>query len=82
MVQISRLSDGTRKLVSIAEITGMEGEVVTMQDIFVFRKRGIRENGEVIGEFVPTGIRPKFSERLIVTGIQLPVSMFEKEEPK
>jgi pilus assembly protein CpaF len=82
VVQISRLSDGTRKLVSIAEITGMEGEVVTMQDIFVFRKRGVRENGEVIGTFVPTGIRPKFSERLIVTGIQLPVSMFEREEPK
>jgi pilus assembly protein CpaF len=58
----------------------MEGEVVTMQDIFMFRKRGIRENGEVIGEFVPTGIRPKFSERLIVTGIQLPMSMFEKAE--
>jgi pilus assembly protein CpaF len=80
VVQVSRLSDGTRKIVSIAEITGMEGEVVTMQDIFVFRKRGIRENGEVIGEFVPTGIRPKFSERLIVTGIQLPMSMFEKAE--
>lgn len=80
VVQVSRLSDGTRKVVSIAEITGMEGEVVTMQDIFVFRKRGVRENGEVIGEFVPTGIRPKFSERLIVTGIQLPMSMFEKAE--
>ncbi len=80
VVQVSRLSDGTRKIVSIAEITGMEGEVVTMQDIFMFRKRGIRENGEVIGEFVPTGIRPKFSERLIVTGIQLPMSMFEKAE--
>ena len=80
VVQISRLSDGTRKLVSIAEITGMEGEVVTMQDIFVFRKRGVRETGEVIGSFVPTGIRPKFSERLVVTGIQLPMSMFEREE--
>jgi pilus assembly protein CpaF len=80
VVQVSRLSDGTRKVVSIAEITGMEGEVVTMQDIFMFRKRGIRENGEVIGEFAPTGIRPKFSERLIVTGIQLPMSMFEKAE--
>ena len=80
VVQVSRLSDGTRKVMSIAEITGMEGEVVTMQDIFVFRKRGIRENGEVIGEFVPTGIRPKFSERLTVTGIQLPMSMFEKAE--
>ncbi|MBZ5501976.1 MAG: CpaF family protein [Acidobacteriia bacterium] len=77
VIQVSRMSDGTRKVVSIAEITGMEGDVVTMQDIFVFRKRGIRENGEVLGDFLPTGIRPKFSERLLVTGIQLPMSMFE-----
>jgi len=77
VIQVSRMSDGTRKVVSVAEITGMEGEVVTMQDIFVFRKRGIRENGEVIGEFVPTGIRPKCAERLIIAGIQLPISMFE-----
>jgi len=48
-----------------------------MQDIFVFRKRGIRENGEVIGDFMPTGVRPKFAEKLLVTGIQLPSSMFE-----
>ena len=78
VIQVSRMSDGTRKIVSVAEITGMEGDVVTMQDIFVFRKRGIRENGEVIGNFVPTGIRPKFSERLLVSGIQLPMSMFEQ----
>lgn len=77
VIQVSRMSDGTRKVVSIAEITGMEGEVVTMQDIFVFRKRGIKETGEVMGEFVPTGIRPKFGERLLVTGIRLPMSMFE-----
>jgi len=77
VVQVSRMSDGTRKIVSIAEITGMEGDVVTMQDVFVFRKRGIRESGEVLGDFMPTGIRPKFSERLLVTGIQLPMSMFE-----
>src|ERR1700723_638854 len=77
VVQVSRLSDGTRKVICISEITGMEGEVVTMQDIFVFRKRGIRENGEVIGEFLPTGIRPRFAERLVVTGIQLPIGMFE-----
>jgi pilus assembly protein CpaF len=77
VVQVSRLSDGTRKVISLAEITGMEGDVVTMQDIFVFRKRGIRENGEVIGEFVPTGVRPKFAEKLLVTGIHLPASMFE-----
>lgn len=77
VVQVSRMSDGTRKVISIAEITGMEGEVVTMQDIFMYRKRGIRESGEVLGDFLPTGIRPKFSERLLVTGIQLPISMFE-----
>ena len=77
VVQMSRMSDGTRKIVSIAEITGMQGEMVTMQDIFAFHKRGIRENGEVLGDFLPTGIRPGFSERLLVTGIQLPVTMFE-----
>src|ERR1700756_1529159 len=77
VVQVSRMSDGTRKVVSIAEITGMEGDIVTMQDIFIFRKRGIRENGEVTGEFMPSGIRPKFSERLLVTGVQLPMGMFE-----
>jgi pilus assembly protein CpaF len=77
VVQVSRLSDGTRKVVTVAEITGMEGDIVTMQDIFVFQKRGIRENGEVLGEFVPTGIRPKFAERLLVSGIQFPMSMFD-----
>jgi pilus assembly protein CpaF len=77
VVQVSRLSDGTRKVIALSEITGMEGDIVSMQDIFVFRKRGIRENGEVLGEFMPTGIRPKFSEKLLVSGIQLPISMFE-----
>ena len=77
VVQVTRLSDGTRKVTSVAEITGMEGEVVTMQDIFLFRKRGIKESGEVIGAFEPSGIRPKFSERLAVTGIHLPMAMFE-----
>ena len=77
VVQVSRLSDGTRKVISLAEITGMEGDIVSMQDIFVFRKRGIRDNGEVMGEFVPTGIRPKFAEKLQVSGIHLPISMFE-----
>ncbi|HEX4378760.1 MAG TPA: CpaF family protein [Candidatus Acidoferrum sp.] len=77
VVQVSRLSDGTRKVIALSEITGMEGDIVSMQDIFVFRKRGIRDNGEVLGEFVPTGIRPKFAEKLQVSGIQLPVSMFD-----
>lgn len=77
VVQVSRLADGTRKIISVAEITGMEGNVVTMQDIFVYRKRGIRDTGEVIGEFAATGVRPKFAERLLVSGIHLPTSMFE-----
>jgi pilus assembly protein CpaF len=77
VVQITRLSDGTRKVASMAEIVGMEGDVVTMQDIFVYQKRGVKENGQVIGEFIPTGIRPKFAERLAVTGIKLPATMFE-----
>ena len=79
VVQVSRQSDGTRKVISVAEIIGMEGNVVTMQDIFVFQKRGISENGEVIGEFVATGVRPKFAERLLVSGIHLPVNMFNNQ---
>jgi pilus assembly protein CpaF len=76
VIQVSRLSDGTRKVITVAEITGMEGEVICMQDIFVFRKRGVRETGEVVGEFVATGIRPKFAERLLVSGIHFPMAMF------
>ena len=77
VVQVSRMSDGTRKVVSVAEITGMEGNIVTMQDIFMYRKRGIRDTGEVLGDFIATGVRPKFAERLLVTGIHLPASLFE-----
>jgi pilus assembly protein CpaF len=78
VVQMSRLSDGTRKLVSLAEITGMEGEIVTMQEIFVFKKMGMGAGGEVLGGFVPTGIRPKFSERVAEAGIHLPSDLFER----
>src|SRR5690348_14796495 len=77
VVQVSRLSDGKRRVTNLAEVTGMEGEVVTMQDIFVYKKMGIGENGEVLGQFVPTGIRPKFAERLVTSGIHLPAEMFE-----
>jgi pilus assembly protein CpaF len=77
VIQVSRLSDGTRKVTALTEIVGMEGEVVTMQDIFSFQKMGIGENGEVLGEFTPTGIRPKFAERLVTSGISLPMEMFE-----
>ena len=82
VVQISRLSDGTRKVTNLTEITGMEGDVVTMQDIFLFRKRGVSQSGEVMGDFMPVGIRPKFAERLAVTGIPLPANMFEVARPK
>ncbi len=77
VVQVGRLSDGTRKVTSMCEIFGMEGDVVTMQDIFVFQKWGVKENGEVLGDFMPTGIRPKFAERLAVSGVKLPATMFE-----
>lgn len=77
VVQVSRLTDGTRKVTSIAEITGMEGPVVTMQDLFVFERRGFDANNKVRGVFKPTGIRPKFSERLFGFGIRLPQDMFE-----
>ena len=77
VVQVTRLSDGKRRVTNVAEVTGMEGEVVTMQDIFIYKKMGIGENGEVLGQFVPTGIRPKFAERLVTSGIHLPAEMFE-----
>jgi len=78
VVQVTRLSDGKRRVTNLSEVTGMEGEVVTMQDIFVYKKMGIGENGEVLGQFMPTGIRPKFAERLVTSGIHLPVEMFEQ----
>ncbi len=78
VVQVSRMSDGTRKVVSISEITGMEENVLSMQEIFSFTKRGIGPDGRVIGTFQPTRIRPKFLERLRVAGIVLPPAMFEQ----
>ena len=77
VVQISRLADGTRKITSVSEITGMEGPVVTMQDLFIFERQGFDANNKVRGRFRPTGIRPKFSERLFAYGIRLPIDMFE-----
>ena len=76
-IQCSRLSDGTRKVTYITECIGMEGEVVTTQDIFVFEKTGISEQGKVLGAFRPTGVRPKFSERLKAAGIELSPSIFQ-----
>jgi len=76
IVQASRLTDGKRKIISIQEITGMEGEMITMQEIFAFRQTGISETGEVQGYFTATGVRPHFAERLRSFGIRLPEDMF------
>jgi pilus assembly protein CpaF len=71
------MSDGTRKVTSISEITGMEGDVITMQEIFLFEKAGVTQDGKVIGRFRATGVRPKACDRLKASGIHLPPDMFE-----
>jgi pilus assembly protein CpaF len=78
VVQVARLSDGTRRLTSISEITGMEGETITMQEIFQYERTGVDSSGTVIGRFRPTGIRPRFAERLKASGFQLPRVFFEE----
>ncbi|MBK5298840.1 MAG: CpaF family protein, partial [Vicinamibacteria bacterium] len=77
VVQQTRLADGSRKVTSISEITGMEGDVITMQEIFMFEKMGMTQDGKVIGRFKATGVRPKVAERLKMAGIHLPSDMFE-----
>ncbi|MGD2067436.1 MAG: CpaF family protein [Gemmatimonadota bacterium] len=76
VLQVSRLPDGNRKLMSVSEVVGMEGDVITMQELFVFERQGIGEDGRVLGRFRPTGIRPKFSELLHARGVDLPSSIF------
>ncbi len=76
-VQVSRMSDGTRRITHITECVGMEGEQVTTQDLFNFIKTGISQDGRVLGRFQPTGVRPRFYERLVASGIRLPASVFE-----
>jgi pilus assembly protein CpaF len=78
VLQMARFSDGTRRLTQITEITGMESDVVSMQDLFVFEKQGVSSDGRVVGTFSATGIRPKFAERLKAVGFDLPVSMFDQ----
>jgi pilus assembly protein CpaF len=79
VVQLVRLSDGRRRLASLQEIVGMEGEVVTMQEIFTLDRRGVEKDGTVIADIQPTGIRPRFSEKLRIAGIELPADLFERE---
>lgn len=76
-IQLARLSDGSRRVTQITECVGMEGDFVTTQDVFVFNRRGIRADRRVIGEFRPTGVRPKFDERLRACGIRLSPGLFE-----
>jgi pilus assembly protein CpaF len=76
-IQVSRFSDGTRRVTHITEVIGMEQDIITMQDIFLFEKTGITESGKVKGRFRATGIRPKFYDRLKQCGIALPTQMFQ-----
>src|SRR6202167_1057020 len=77
VVQIARLSDGTRKVITISEITGMDGDFLAMQDIFVFERTGVDENGKVRGAFRATGVRPQFAERLASAGARLRPALFD-----
>ncbi len=78
VVQVARMSDGSRRVTSISEITGMEGETITMQEIFQYERTGVDREGTVLGRFRPTGIRPRFAERLKASGLQLPRVFFEE----
>ena len=78
VVQVARMSDGSRRVTSISEVTGMEGETITMQEIFQYERTGVDKDGTVLGRFRPTGIRPRFAERLKACGLQLPRVFFEE----
>ncbi|NMC48684.1 MAG: CpaF family protein, partial [Desulfovibrio sp.] len=77
IIQIARFSDGSRKLVSFQEITGMEGEVITMQEIFAFEQRGVTSDARIKGVFLSRGIRPKFASKFEAKGIRLPDNIFD-----
>ncbi len=76
IIQLSRMSDGTRRITQVSEIVGMEGEVITMQDVFRFHQTGVDDEGKVIGGIIPTGIRPQFAEQLSRAGLKLPAGLF------
>jgi pilus assembly protein CpaF len=79
VIQIARFADGSRKIVSISEITGMEGDTIVMQDIFSFKRTGVAPDGRILGDFAPTGVRPKFLDQFKVSGIDAPGHLFEAE---
>jgi pilus assembly protein CpaF len=76
IIQISRMSDGTRRMTHFTEITGMSEDIVSMQDIFRFEKRGLGPNGKVLGRFRSSGLLPKFMEKLQASGIEIPLDTF------
>ncbi|MCA0983412.1 CpaF family protein [Halobacillus yeomjeoni] len=80
IIQQSRLKDGSRKIVSITEVQGLEGDVIVLQDIFTFQQTGISEEGKIFGKLIPTGVRPKFYDKLETSGIHIPASVFVEEE--
>jgi pilus assembly protein CpaF len=77
VLHMARFNDGSRRLINITEITGMEGDVISMQDVFVFEKQGVSSEGRTLGTFTATGIRPRFEEKLRASGISLPANFFE-----
>lgn len=77
VVQVARLTDGKRKVISIQEITGMEGDIITMQEIFSYKQTGLSEDGTVQGHFAATGVRPRFVDRLRVFGVVVPETLFD-----
>ena len=77
VIQVARMNDGTRRVTYLSEITGMEEDTVSMQDVFVFEKHGISPEGRVLGSFSATGIRPKFADRLVASGIAVPATLFD-----
>jgi pilus assembly protein CpaF len=81
IVQVTRLADGTRRVTSISEITGMEQDVVAMQEIFAFQQTGINKDGKVVGRFRATGIRPKCADKIAAAGMPLPMDMFSHTQP-
>lgn len=80
IIQQSRLKDGTRKIISITEVQGMEGDVIVLQDIFTFNQEGVTAEGKIFGQLIPTGVRPKFYDRLETSGIHIPASVFIGDE--
>jgi pilus assembly protein CpaF len=82
IIQVARLSDGSRKIVKVTEITGMEGDVTVMQDIFTFEKKGLNEDGRVMGQFRPTGVRPKFLDNIHAAGIHLGSDIFAYQKQR